>query len=304
MSEIPGRTRQGSSSTRPLTLSSTRVSTRSTATWACNSTNTPRPIAARSPRLAWTIGTTIGRSPAPRSRSTPPPAATSCDQRGDSRVTAPSSARTLAPASRAAPGARLDPDALLRAANQARRARQFAEADRLYRDLQARFPDTRAARTSHVPHARLLLDTLGRPADALAGFGPDAVDPVAEQLADPHPSVREHAAEILGLVGDPSGVGPLVAALADPDAGVRFAALLALGHLGSPDADPAADALTRLASDADAHVALAAVSALGQLDTDEAGRAIEGVVGSPDERARLLAERLVSDRRAGGPPAG
>lgn len=105
-------------------------------------------------------------------------------------------------------------------------------------------------------------------ADALAGFGPDAVDPVAEQLADPHPSVREHAAEILGLVGDPSGVGPLVAALADPDAGVRFAALLALG----------------------------------QLDTDEAGRAIEGVVGSPDERARLLAERLVSDRRAAAPP--
>lgn len=86
----------------------------------------------------------------------------------------------------APPDAEVDPDALLRAANQARRARQFAEADRLYRDLQARFPATRAARTSHVPHARLLLDTLGRPADALAGFS-------AYLDADPRGTLSEEA---------------------------------------------------------------------------------------------------------------
>lgn len=79
-----------------------------------------------------------------------------------------------------------DPDALLRAANQARRARSFAAADRLYSDLQARFPDSRAARTSRVPHGRVLLDTLGRPADALNCFS-------AYLAADPHGTLAEEA---------------------------------------------------------------------------------------------------------------
>ncbi len=79
-----------------------------------------------------------------------------------------------------------DPDALLRAANQARRARAFAEADRLYTDLQARFPGSRAARTSRVPHARLLLDTLDRPADAFASFS-------AYLDADPRGTLSEEA---------------------------------------------------------------------------------------------------------------
>lgn len=74
------------------------------------------------------------------------------------------------PSTPEAPAALADPDALLRAANQARRAREFAEADRLYTDLQERFPGSRAARTSRVPHARLLLDTLDRPAEALDIF--------------------------------------------------------------------------------------------------------------------------------------
>lgn len=79
-----------------------------------------------------------------------------------------------------------DPDALLRAANQARRARRYAEADGLYSDLQARFPDSRAARTSRVPHARLLLDTLARPADALDGFS-------AYLTTDPRGTLSEEA---------------------------------------------------------------------------------------------------------------
>lgn len=79
-----------------------------------------------------------------------------------------------------------DPDALLRAANQARRARSFAEADRLYSDLQARFPDSRAARTSRVPHGRVLLDTLGRPADALNCFS-------AYLAGDPRGTLAEEA---------------------------------------------------------------------------------------------------------------
>ena len=105
---------------------------------------------------------------------------------------------------------------------------------------------------------------------ALAGLGASALERVAEQLADQHPSVREHAAEVLGLLEEPAAAGPLAAALSAPDAGVRFTALLGLGRLG----------------------------------TEEAGHAIEGALGSPEARTRLLAERLVSDRRAGGPPAG
>ena len=90
-----------------------------------------------------------------------------------------------------------DPDALLRAANQARRARAFAEADRLYTDLQVRFPESRAARTSRVPHARLLLDTLDRPAEALDAFA-------AYLAADPRGTLSEEA-----LVGQAQALGRL-----------------------------------------------------------------------------------------------
>jgi TolA-binding protein len=93
------------------------------------------------------------------------------------------------------------PTRWLRAANQARRARRFAEADRLYTDLQARFPDSRAARTSRVPHARLLLDTLARPADALDAF-------TAYLAADPRGTLSEEAlvgrAEALQRLGRPA----------------------------------------------------------------------------------------------------
>jgi len=94
--------------------------------------------------------------------------------------------RSPPPSTLEVPVALADPDALLRAANQARRARAFAEADHLYTDLQARFPGSRAARTSRVPHARLLLDTLDRPADALNSFS-------AYLDADPRGTLSEEA---------------------------------------------------------------------------------------------------------------
>lgn len=98
--------------------------------------------------------------------------------------------------------------------------------------------------------------------DALARFGPDAVDPVAALLADRHAGVRAHAAEILGMIGDPAAADVVSGALADADADVRFAALVALGQL------PGAAATT----------------------------ALRGVLDDPDDRTRILAERLLADR--------
>lgn len=114
-------------------------------------------------------------------------------------VKLPPGGPTSAPDARGEPPQ--DPDALLRAANQARRARRFDEADRLYTDLQSRFSDSRAARTSRVPHARLLLDTLARPVDALEAF-------TAYLAADPRGTLSEEAlvgrAQALQKLGRPA----------------------------------------------------------------------------------------------------
>jgi len=55
-------------------------------------------------------------------------------------------------------------------ANEQRRSGNAAEAARLYRELQQRFPATREAGASRLALARLLLDRLGDPAGALALF--------------------------------------------------------------------------------------------------------------------------------------
>lgn len=123
--------------------------------------------------------------------------------------------------------------------------------------------------------------------DALAHLGLAALDPVGDLLIDAHPSVREHAAEILGLLAPGGESAPAGREAAD-------------AHAADAQADSAA-ALTGLLSgalaDPDAGVRFAALLSLGRLRTDDAGRAIESALSSADERTRLLAERLVSDRR-------
>jgi hypothetical protein len=78
---------------------------------------------------------------------------------------APRRAQAHAPA--AAPAA--TPAALLRDANEARRARQLAEAERRYRDLQVAFPASAEAKLSHLSLGDLRLGA-GAPAEALAEF--------------------------------------------------------------------------------------------------------------------------------------
>lgn len=91
-----------------------------------------------------------------------------------------------------------------------------------------------------------------------------AVPPLVEAVSSGDPSVRAPAAEALGLIGDPAAVGALAVLLGDQDPEVRFAALLALG----------------------------------QIDDDQAALAVQSMIDSPDERTRLLADRLVADRQA------
>jgi HEAT repeat protein len=81
-------------------------------------------------------------------------------------------------------------------------------------------------------------------------------------LSDPHPRVRQVAAEVLGRLRNPALTAPLRASLNDVDAGVRAAAVVALGRLGDPAIAP--DIAHRIA-DADAAVRLAAVQVLRKL---------------------------------------
>ena len=122
---------------------------------------------------------------------------------------------------------------------------------------------------------------------------PLVVAPLIARLSHGDDEQRDALTLALARLGEVA-VPALVDALADPDADVRAHAADTLGHLGSPDADPAADALTRLASDADAHVALAAVSALGQLgEGADSGLQAVAADGGPLSAvaARLLAGR-------------
>jgi DNA-binding transcriptional MerR regulator len=108
-------------------------------------------------------------------------------------------------------------------------------------------------------------DALG---DAIARFDDLAIGPLTDALGTGTQDVREHAAAVLGFVGNAHAAPALAAALADVDADVRFAALVALGHLPGERADAA----------------------------------IGDATGSPDARIRALAARLTADRTP--PPAG
>ena len=68
----------------------------------------------------------------------------------------------------------------------------------------------------------------GRAVSALARLGSPCLPLVLDALADPDPRVRQGAAEVLGLVGDPAAVDGLLRALRDPAESVRRAAAVAL----------------------------------------------------------------------------
>lgn len=75
--------------------------------------------------------------------------------------------------------------------------------------------------------------------EALERFGTQAVPAVLEAMNDPRWPVREHAADVLGQIGDKTAVAALASALYDTEWQVRFAAVTALWHIGGAAATAA-----------------------------------------------------------------
>lgn len=99
---------------------------------------------------------------------------------------------------------------------------------------------------------KALIAALGHPnaerrntlSNAVVVFGQAAVPLLLDVLKASDGAGRTHAAEILGLIGDPVAAGALTEALHDEVWDVQFAALSALGHLPGEDARQAVKAAT------------------------------------------------------------
>jgi HEAT repeat protein len=142
-------------------------------------------------------------------------------------------------------------------------------------------------------------------AEALVGFGRDAVGALCGMLDDARAPARIWAARVLGRIGDPAATLPLVERLADAHAGARSAAAEALGRIGDPrsaralactalgDPVPAvrSQAALSLAHAGDEEASTALVLALGDADPATRSRAVEALSmlkpadRSPIERA-------------------
>lgn len=122
---------------------------------------------------------------------------------------------------------------------------------------------------------------------------PDVVDALAARLGDGEGEQRDALINAFQQLG-PLGVPALTDAVGDTSPTVRLHAAEALGQIGE-DAGPAIPALAELASDPDVNVALAAVMALGAVGGGDAFTALEGVATSEVQPLAAVARRLISD---------
>ncbi|MFP5417457.1 MAG: HEAT repeat domain-containing protein [Actinomycetes bacterium] len=131
---------------------------------------------------------------------------------------------------------------------------------------------------------------------AVANTGrPEALDALAARLGDGDSLQRDALTAAFDRFGE-TAVPLLVTALASEDADVREHAADVLGHVGQ-DADASAPVLAALAADSVPSVRLAAVSALGQLGP-VAHLALEGLATGPDARVAAVARRFLAQARA------
>jgi HEAT repeat protein len=86
----------------------------------------------------------------------------------------------------------------------------------------------------------------------LEGFGAVALPHVIEAMRHDQWQVREHAADVLGVIGMEKALPVLILALTDTQWQVRFASVTALGHIGGIEAK---EALLAMPTDSDSRVA-------------------------------------------------
>ncbi len=159
--------------------------------------------------------------------------------------------------------------------------------------------------------ADLLLPVIADPVDAVASRAWWAagqtgsvrvVDALAVQLGRGDSELRNSlsiAFEALGEIGVPA----LTRCLRHGGlAAVREHAADILGLIGSPAADPAVLTLRETLDDPDPLVGFAALNTLGQLDSARARDAVRAAAGAEDPRLRQLAARLTRRQRS-APPA-
>ena len=90
---------------------------------------------------------------------------------------------------------------LLRRAEQARTARQWADASRAFSDLERRYPGTREELIGRALHGQLLLDHLGQPERALMWFDRYLAAEPSGALAEEARVGRAQALRSLGRPG-------------------------------------------------------------------------------------------------------
>jgi len=140
------------------------------------------------------------------------------------------------------------------------------------------------------PAVESLIKTLGddantvrmHAANVLGNIGDErAVEPLIEPLRDEDCDVRESAAEALGMIGDARAVEPLIGVLSDENVSVRVDATKALGKIGD---ERAVEPLIGMLSDDNQWVRWGAVEALGEIGDE---RAVEPLIRmlSDDDRA-------------------
>lgn len=105
-----------------------------------------------------------------------------------------------------------------------------------------------------------------------------------KMLADPSDSIREQAAEGLGLIGVSEAVEPLIAALSDSSGGVRSAAAKALGRSRDPRV---VEPLTAILKDKEEHIRMGAADGLGSTRDPRALQPLIELLDDPSVWVRL-----------------
>lgn len=96
-----------------------------------------------------------------------------------------------------------------------------------------------------------LIGLLGYPHDEVqtmlnatfTSFGAEAVPMLMDMTLHTDLYVREHAVDVLGLIGDQSALPALIDALRDDEWQARFSAVTALGHVGGAEARAAVEGM-------------------------------------------------------------